>query len=39
MNSAPVLLTLTCHLLLRHARTFAFCQAEGTKCYSILSLY
>jgi hypothetical protein len=30
MNSAPVLFTLTWHLLLRHARTFTFFQAEGT---------
>jgi hypothetical protein len=28
MNSAPVLFTLTWHLLLRHACTFAFFQAE-----------
>jgi hypothetical protein len=29
MNSAPVLDRLTWHLLLRHACTFAFFQAEG----------
>jgi hypothetical protein len=29
MNSAPVLFTLTWHLLLRHAFTFTFFQAEG----------
>jgi hypothetical protein len=39
MNSAPVLFTLTWHLLLRHARTFTFFQAEGTKCNSILFLF
>jgi hypothetical protein len=35
MNSAPVLFTLTGHLLLRHACTFTFFQAEGTfvTCY------
>jgi hypothetical protein len=38
MNSAPVLFTLTWHLLLRHARTFVVYQAEGTKCNPILSL-
>jgi hypothetical protein len=31
MNSAPVLFTLTRHLLLRHACTFTFFQAEGTR--------
>jgi hypothetical protein len=30
MNNTPVLFTLTWHLLLRHACTFAFFQAEGT---------
>jgi hypothetical protein len=30
MNNAPALFTLTWHLLLRHARTFTFFQAEGT---------
>jgi hypothetical protein len=30
MNSAPVLFTITWHLLLRHACTFTFPQAEGT---------
>jgi hypothetical protein len=29
MNSAPVLFTLTWHLLLRHACTFVFFQTEG----------
>jgi hypothetical protein len=35
MNSAPVLFTLTEHLLLRYACTFTFFQAEGTLviCY------
>jgi hypothetical protein len=39
MNSALVLGTLTWHLLLHHACTFAVYQAEGTKCNSILSLF
>jgi hypothetical protein len=40
MNSAPpVLFMLTWHLLLRHARTFAVYQVEGTKCNSILLLF
>jgi hypothetical protein len=30
VNSVPVLFTLTWHLLLRHACTFTFFQAEGT---------
>jgi hypothetical protein len=30
MNSSPVLFTLTGHLLLCHACTFTFFQAEGT---------
>jgi hypothetical protein len=30
MSSAPVLFTLTWHLLLHYACTFAFFQAEGT---------
>jgi hypothetical protein len=30
VNSTPVLFTLTWHLLLHHACTFAFFQAEGT---------
>jgi hypothetical protein len=30
MNGAPVLFTLTWYLLLCHACTFAFIQAEGT---------
>jgi hypothetical protein len=29
---------LTWHLFLRHARTFAIYQVEGTKCNSILFL-
>jgi hypothetical protein len=39
MNNAPVLFTLTWHLLLRHARTFAVYQVEGTKCNSMLLLF
>jgi hypothetical protein len=39
MNSAHVLFTLTCHLLLRHACTFTVYEAEGTKCNSILFLF
>jgi hypothetical protein len=39
MNSAPVLFTLTWHLLLHHVRTFAIYQAEGTKRNSILFLF
>jgi hypothetical protein len=39
MNNAPVLFTLTWHLLLHHARTFAVYQVEGTKCNSILFLF
>jgi hypothetical protein len=37
MNSAHVLFTLTGHLLLRHACTFASFQAEGTFviCYHL----
>jgi hypothetical protein len=30
VNSAPVLFTLTWHLLLRHTCIFTFFQAEGT---------
>jgi hypothetical protein len=35
-NSAPVLFTLTWHLLLHHACTFAVYQVEGIKCNSVL---
>jgi hypothetical protein len=39
MNSAPVLFTLTWHLLSRHAGTPAFLRAEGTFiiCYCLYS--
>jgi hypothetical protein len=39
MNSAPVLFTLTWHLLSRHACTPAFLRAEGTFiiCYCLYS--
>jgi hypothetical protein len=30
MNSAPILFMLNWHLILRHACTFTFSQAEGT---------
>jgi hypothetical protein len=39
MNSAPVLFTLTRHLIWHHARTFAVYQVKGTKCNSILFLF
>jgi hypothetical protein len=39
MNSAPILFTLTWHLLLRHTCTFAVYQVEGIKYNSILLIF
>jgi hypothetical protein len=39
MNSALVLFTLTRHLLLHYACTFAVYQVKGIKCNSILFLF